>query len=212
MTIANRGTTVLVVSNVQISDGRFSADPASFTVAPGSSQSVTVNYSPTSAGTRYATLTINSNDLEYPTISMVINGTGTGDGVLASLPDTTARYQQVLALPVRVSDTTGEGVVSAEVSVAYDGDLLVPGSPAVTTGAMTAGWTLESNVVQGSGTVIDTLKLALADETALTGSGELVLLHFTVVNRRTPATSALTLTQVLFNDGSPKGQRRTTAR
>jgi hypothetical protein len=121
-----------------------------------------------------------------------------------SIPDLTATYLEALDIPVHVGDVSGEEIVSAEIFVAYDGDLLVPAASPVTLAGMTSDWSLEYNIEQGDGTPIDILKIAMADEVALPGAGDIAILHFAVVDQRSPASSALELTHVLFNDGTPE--------
>ncbi len=77
MTIQNTGSATLNVSNITSSDGQFSINPTNFSVSPGGNQSVTVTFAPTSAGTKYSTLTITSNDLDAPTAKLMVNGTAT---------------------------------------------------------------------------------------------------------------------------------------
>ena len=89
--------------------------------------------------------------------------------VEVSIPDLTSFYAQPLSAPVQLSDIDGQGIVSAELFVAYDGDLLTPSSSPVSSTTMTSAWTIETNVVEGNGTPIDTLKIAMADEVALSG-------------------------------------------
>lgn len=123
--------------------------------------------------------------------------------VAVSLPVTTTTYLASLDIPVSIGNTSGLGVVSAELFVTYDGDLLIPTATPVSRLGMTTGWTLEYNIEQGNGTPIDTIKVAMADEAALTGSGDIAMLHFTVTDQRSPAYSDLGLTHVLLNDGTP---------
>jgi YVTN family beta-propeller protein len=201
--VRNSGTTPLVVSNVTSSNTQFRITPSMFAVAPGDSQQVMVRFVPTAIGTQYSTLTFLSNDPD--TVRLVVNGTGRG--VAVSIPDTTARYLQALSVPVRVSDTSGEGVVSAEVFATYDGDLLL--SPVVEAGSLlTPDWTVESHVIQGVGTAMDTLRIAMAtDDDTLSGSGSLANLRFRVADVRHPASTPVRLAHVLVNAGSPGNVR-----
>jgi hypothetical protein len=124
-----------------------------------------------------------------------------------SVPDTAARYLQALDVPVRLGQAEGEGILSAEVFVAYDGDLLL--TPAIGLGSLlTADWTVESHVLEGVGTPMDTLKIAMAtDDDTLAGSGSLVNLSFQVADVRHPASTPVRLAHVLFNDGIPGNTR-----
>jgi len=204
MTIKNNGSGDLIVSNIAFSDAQFTVSPSNFTVASGSSQQVTVTFTPTVANTTYSTLTITSNDPDSPATSLVINGTGETPVVSVTLPDTTSFYNQSISVPVRLSDTSNLGIVAAEVFVAYDGDLLTAFS-AGTTGTLAAnGWTVAENIVEGNGTNIDTIKIAMAtDNDALVGAGDLININFQVADQRSPASSPLELVHVLFNDGVP---------
>lgn len=121
-----------------------------------------------------------------------------------SFPNLTSFYAQPFSAPIQVSGTGDQGIVSAELFVAYDGDLLTPFSSPVSSTTMTSVWTIETNVVEGNGTPIDTLKIAMADEVALSGSGDLLILGFDVADIRVPYTSPLELVHVLFNDGTPQ--------
>ena len=71
---------------------------------------------------------------------------------------------------MNIGETSGS-IVSAELFVAYDGDLLAPAVPPVTSTAMTTDWAVEYNISAGNGAALDTLKIAMADEMALSGSG-----------------------------------------
>ena len=76
LTIENNGSASLSVTNITSSDNQFTISPGTFTVAPGDSQNVTVAFAPTSAGTKYATLTILSNDPDAATTRLIANGIG----------------------------------------------------------------------------------------------------------------------------------------
>ena len=123
--------------------------------------------------------------------------------VSVSLPDVTGTYNEILAIPVSLGNATGLGMVAAEVFVCYDGDVLLPTGTPVNSTSATTNWTIEHNIAQGSGTPIDTLKIAMADEVALSGAGDVLRLNFTVADLRTPSSSTLSFEHVLFNDGTP---------
>ena len=78
LTIQNKGNAPLNVSNITSSDGHIDVGLTNFSVPPGGSQDVEVTFTPTSVGTVYSTLTIESNDPEAPVVGLIINGTGTG--------------------------------------------------------------------------------------------------------------------------------------
>ncbi len=119
-----------------------------------------------------------------------------------SLPDTTIAYNQAISVPVSIS-RVGSDIVSAELFVTFDSAILTYNS-VVTTGALAAGWTIESNIASGVGG-IDTLKIAAAtDNNAITVDGALLYLDFQTADIRQPTASALDIVHALLNDGSPE--------
>ena len=128
-----------------------------------------------------------------------------------SLPSVTATYNQTIQIPVQLGETTGAGIISAELFVSfssgYSGNLLPVFSSGVSAMGIISGWSLESNVVFSDAPTpgrIDTLKMAMAtDEDVLSGAGNLLMLSFQVADIRHPATAPLTLEHMLFNDGNP---------
>jgi len=106
-----------------------------------------------------------------------------------SAPDTTTTYAEDLTVPFGISDVTDQSVVSAEVDLAYDSDLLIAWSVG-TSGTLSAGWAVESNIIPGVGTSMDTLRIAMAtDEDAVTTDGTLLEVQFTVADIRHPAST-----------------------
>jgi hypothetical protein len=78
LTISNAGSVALMVSSITSSNAAFVvATAGSLTVQPGASASVTVKFSPTSAGAQLGTLTIVSNDPTAGTFGVALSGTGT---------------------------------------------------------------------------------------------------------------------------------------
>ena len=129
---------------------------------------------------------------------------GTPQPVTIWMPDTTTSYGETLIVPVRVNDTTNKEVVSAEAVLAYDSDLLTAISSSPSGTLLTDGWSIETNIIEGVGAPIDTLKMAMAtDDDVLSGAGTLINITFQVANIRHPASSPLELTHVLFNNGTP---------
>ena len=119
-------------------------------------------------------------------------------------PGIIATYNATATVPIFVDNTTGSGIVAAEVFVAYDGDLLTALSADATGSLLVGDWSIETNIVEGVGTSMDTLKMAMAtDDDELSGFGKLIFIDFQVADIRHPASSPLILTHVLFNDGIP---------
>jgi hypothetical protein len=76
LTASNLGTAPLTIASAAVTGAGFSlTSAASFTVASGGSQMLTVHYAPTSATPSSGTLTITSNDPSSP-VSVSLSGTG----------------------------------------------------------------------------------------------------------------------------------------
>jgi len=119
---------------------------------------------------------------------------------VSAAPPVTATYNQALTIPITLSDATG--IISTELTVEYDTALLtLVGANA--TGTLSDGWSLQTNAVPGIGT-LEQLVIAMAtDQSSVTGAQTLVNLDFTVNDVRVPASSALSLSGGLLNDGNP---------
>ena len=84
LTVRNTGTASLSVINITSNSARFTVTTATnFSVAPNGQQTVTVRFSPTTAGAQTGTLTISSNDPAHPSVTVSLNGTG----ITPSIPD-----------------------------------------------------------------------------------------------------------------------------
>ena len=141
------------------------------------------------------------NATDFSILAPPTPGSPNGNELRLSVPDTTAAYADTLVVPLRLSGTSGKGLLAAEIFISYDGDLLRADSALAT--SMTAGWTVLFNRVDGAPGQVDTLKIAMAaDDDTLQGSGDLVAIHFSSSDHRRPAMTALALEHALFNDGS----------
>ncbi len=82
--VQNTGTATLTVSAISLCSGTsaaFSWSPAApFSVAPGGAATLTVTYSPLSAGTDTGCLALESNDLTNPSVQLTVSGTGVAPG------------------------------------------------------------------------------------------------------------------------------------
>ena len=77
-TVANVGTAQLTVTiaNAAGTSAEFSASPASFTVDPGATATVTATYAPVDVGTDGGSFLVQTNDPNQPSVPVVITGTG----------------------------------------------------------------------------------------------------------------------------------------
>ena len=74
--ITNTGSADLVVSNISSTSGLFTISDGSFTIASGGSKSITVSFTPVSAGPANGQLQITSNDPDEGQTSLGLSGTG----------------------------------------------------------------------------------------------------------------------------------------
>ena len=77
-TISNGGNAPLTgtVARAGGTSAEYTFSPASFNVAAGGSQVVTVTYAPTGAGTDTGSLAVSSNDTANPSVAVALSGTG----------------------------------------------------------------------------------------------------------------------------------------
>jgi Tol biopolymer transport system component/formylglycine-generating enzyme required for sulfatase activity len=92
--ISNDGNADLVVSSITFSSGDFSVSPSSFTVPPGQTIDLAVEWSPSTAGAASATMTIESNDPDEGTISLPLYAI---PGATAS---SSAQFSEPILLPL----------------------------------------------------------------------------------------------------------------
>ena len=114
--------------------------------------------------------------------------------VNVSLPSAEARVGDVVALDVTVDDMTGRGVIAYEFTLEYDEDVIE-----ITTVDLQG--TLSENVSVFAN--VDTpgvIRVAAATTEALAGSGLLLKLKGIVLSE---ATTSLTFTRFMFNEGDP---------
>lgn len=82
ISIANTGSAALTVSLLSSSNAQFASIDSTppFTVQSGASQTVTIRFSPTAAGTPSGTITISSNASNLPSATVTVSGTATASG------------------------------------------------------------------------------------------------------------------------------------
>ncbi len=80
LNVQNTGSAALTVNPVTISNPMFGlmAPSIPITVQPGATTQVTLTFAPQSSGLQTATMTINSNDPNHPSVPVTLTGTGTG--------------------------------------------------------------------------------------------------------------------------------------
>jgi subtilisin family serine protease len=97
--VANVGCASLQVTGLSIDNPVFTADLAApFSVAPGATQAINVTFTPIAAGLASGTLTLTTNDVSHPTLTVTLSGTGLNNaGIVvtpASITETVPPSQQ----------------------------------------------------------------------------------------------------------------------
>lgn len=88
-TVTNNGQAARSVSSVSSSNALFSAIPASFSLAAGASQAMTVSFQPSALGAQSATLTLTSTDPDEPAANVSLSGLGGDPEITVTAPDLT---------------------------------------------------------------------------------------------------------------------------
>ncbi len=131
----------------------------------------------------------------------------TFDLVSVSLPDTSVFIDHtIVSVPVVIEeDVTGLGVISAQMNISYDSNVIET-IDVTSEGTLTQGWTTAGTVATGIGTSVDTVRIAMATArgNALSGSGNLVLIKFALSDSAVISDStALVFEEFFFNEGDP---------
>lgn len=120
--------------------------------------------------------------------------------VLVSVPDTSARAGDTIAVPVKVSDLSGLGVLAFQFSVAFNELVVSPlGIDEAGDVADTAGWTVLSNNLPGE------LRVGGFGSGELARAGVLLHLRFRMIGTVGSQTS-ITLNPFVLNSGTPEVQ------
>lgn len=113
------------------------------------------------------------------------------------MPDTSEESGNTIAIPVIVSDVTGEDIIGFQMSLAFDSLVLIADS-AYTTGTIAEAW--------GSPTFNDLIpgemRIAISSAYALSGSGVLMYVVF-IVTGSEGDTTTIHFEQMLLNEDPP---------
>ncbi|MCG3190927.1 MAG: hypothetical protein DIJKHBIC_00150 [Thermoanaerobaculia bacterium] len=99
-----------------------------------------------------------------------------------------------VTVPVTIDSVSG--LLAAQFQVAYDPSRLTPGNPAAAAGILTAGFSISSNASGGA------ITIAMASGTAISGSGTVALLNFTVAANAPPGPILLSISKAFVNDAA----------
>jgi len=194
LNITNGGSGTLTWSATN-SKTWLSITPAAGT-AP-SSITVSVNTSGLAAGTYSDTITVTapgaSGSPKYVPVSLQITSEG---GLVVSIPDSSAASGANIAIPIRVTDVTGQGIFAFGCTLTFDADVL-EATGATSTGSLSQTWGAPTtNTSSGE------IKIGAAGSSALAGSGDLLWINFQVKGVDGDSTS-IHFDEFKFNEGSP---------
>ncbi len=94
--VTNQGLCPLIVSDIDADNSDFSVSITSFTVPPGGTRLVYVEFAPSTVGPITATLTITSSDPDHPTLEIMLVGEGLAEGGHVAASDTLMSFGSVL--------------------------------------------------------------------------------------------------------------------
>ncbi|HEB28480.1 MAG TPA: choice-of-anchor D domain-containing protein, partial [Porticoccus sp.] len=103
-TISNEGTAELFVSSIISNNAMFTVSHSSATILPSQSQTITVTFSPTTAGEKTATITLVCNDSDETTLTVTVTAIGTAPEI--SLPNNSVNIGYVAIGSVGVGSFT----------------------------------------------------------------------------------------------------------
>ena len=109
--ITNDGTDILDVTDIQSSNGFYSIDTTSFSLAIDSSKAVSVTFLPTANGSQDATLTIVSNDNDESSYVITLLGTGLNPQNISISPDSLYQHLYTNGDSTQVLTITNSGDV-----------------------------------------------------------------------------------------------------
>lgn len=124
--LSNAGTTTLNITSYSIGGNTGFSLPstAGFSINPGATGSIPVNFTPLSGGAKSDTLTINSNDPLHPTVTVSLLGSGTDTTpptVNVTSPGAGVAIGSGQTFPVSFTASDNSGVTSFEVRLSING-------------------------------------------------------------------------------------------
>lgn len=87
LTLFNRTNQLITVSNINSTNNAFSAEPTNFTVQPGISTIIGLQFTPGMIGTYSGAIVILSDDAFFPEYKITVNGQGIGTAKIQSFTD-----------------------------------------------------------------------------------------------------------------------------
>ena len=114
--------------------------------------------------------------------------------VQVQIPDTSAAIDEILDIPINVSDVTGLGIISADITLTFNGNILTAQNASI--GVVPDGWFIHSNIANGQ------IVISMAGANPLNGLGSLVIIPF-IVNSTAPNgdTTMIHIANLQLNEG-----------
>ena len=115
--------------------------------------------------------------------------------VQIQIPDTSAAIDETLDIPINVSDVTGLGIISADITLTFNGNILTAQNASIGE-VVPNGWFIQSNLTN------DQIVISMAGANPLNGFGSLVIIPF-IVNSTAPNgdTTMIHIANLQFNEG-----------
>ena len=142
-------------------------------------------------------------------LSLAMTSVGFGQSVQLSIPASSGPKGEEVLIPINISDTTGKGIISVDMTLQYDRVAL-----GVVDGDPSTAWL--DGVLDKSGTMISSGSIGLVTEPApgkiniliifppLSGSGVFVKIRFLAQpTGQVGSTYSINFVSVLLNDGTP---------
>ena len=115
--------------------------------------------------------------------------------VIVTIPDTSGIPGDTVIISINVSDVTGLGIISADITLTFDADILTAMEASLGNVAP-GGWFIQSNPTPGQ------IVIGMAGANPLSGSGSLVTIPFVVDSMAPPGdTTTIHFANLQFNEG-----------
>ncbi len=189
ITIENLGTAILNLTSVTASNPAnvtvHTATFTSMTVAASGSTSLTVNYTPTTAGTFSFDLSVKSDDTDENPYVITVTGTINGSPTVSAGADTTAVEGEAVALTATASDPDGDALTYTWTQTA--------GTTVVMNNAGTASMSFMAPSVYT--TTVLTFQVSVSD--GITSAVDTVNVTISVSSSRSQSAASRTLSSVI---------------
>src|SRR5437868_6935593 len=177
LVITNFGTVPLNVTSLVFATGGLGfslPQPNGFTLQPQTNTTLTVNFTPTTSGTKVDQLRINSNDPINPQVTVPLTGIGQNTQppvVIVQAPSTGSAVPSGTSFQVRfaTTDPSGSGLTTFQIDLSTNGGATFPFN--LGTGAATEGINNTNATAPGIETGTAVLRIQVRNNAGVTGIG-----------------------------------------